>query len=146
MVILIDTNVILDHLIPRQPFVDIANDVFNLCFDQRCNGYIAAHSITNIFYILRRQFSVSERKSLLMNLCEFIEVAGIQKEQVINALVDEDFHDFEDRLQVECAMFVNADFIITRNPADFSTSPVPAILPEAFLQRMKKNEIENLSD
>jgi len=136
MVILIDTNVILDHLIPRQPFADIANDVLSLCFQQKCSGYITAHSITNIFYILRKQFTVAERKKILLDLCEFVEVAGIQKKQVIDALADKDFDDFEDRLQVECARLVNADYIVTRNIADFSFSPVPAILPEDFLQTM----------
>ena len=89
MVILIDTNVILDYLISRKPFVDIANNVLSLCFQQKCSGYIAIHSITNIFYIIRRQFSVSERKKLLIDLCEFIEVAGIQKKQVIDALTNQ---------------------------------------------------------
>jgi predicted nucleic acid-binding protein len=137
MVILLDTNVILDHFIPRQPFVDTANDILNLCFQQKCSGYIAAHSITNIFYILRKQFSESERKKMLIELCEFIEVAGIQRKQVIEALTDDTFNDFEDCLQVECAKFVNADYIITRNTIDFSTSPILAILPEDFLQKIQ---------
>jgi len=61
---------------------------------------------------------------------------GIQKRQVINALVDEAFDDFEDRLQVECARLVSADYIVTRDITDFTFSPIPAILPEAFLQKM----------
>ena len=130
MVILIDTNIILDYLIARQPFMDNADKVLCLCFRQKCIGYIAAHSVTNIFYILRKDFSVSKRKKMLIELCEFIEVAGIQKKQVIDALVNEDFIDLEDRLQVECARLVNADFIVTRNITDFSASPIPAILPE----------------
>jgi len=79
MVILIDTDVILDHLISRQPFANIAGEILNLCFQQKCDGYIAAHSITNIFYILRKQFPVNERKKLLNELCEFLEIAGINK-------------------------------------------------------------------
>ena len=136
MIILIDTNIILDHLISREPFVDIADHILNLCFNQKYTGYIAAHSITNIFYILRRHFSVSKRKEILTELCEFIEVAGIHKKQVIDALADEDFDDLEDRLQVECARMVNADYIVTRNIADFLTSPIPAILPEDLLQKL----------
>ena len=137
MVVLIDTNVVLDHFIPRQPFENTAKDILTLCFQQKCNGYIAAHSIANIFYILRNQFSVDERKKLLMELCEFIEVAGIHKKQVIDALNNEGFDDFEDCLQVECARIVNADYIVTRNIADFSASPIPAILPEDFLKKIK---------
>jgi predicted nucleic acid-binding protein len=136
MVILIDTNIILDHLIPRQPFMDIADKILHICFQQKCLGYIAAHSVSNIFYILRRQFSVTDRKKMLIELCEFIEVAGIQKKQVIDALVNENFDDLEDCLQIECARMVNADYIVTRNIADFAASPIPAILPEDLLQKM----------
>jgi len=138
MVILIDTNVILDGFIARQPFMENAKKVLRLCFEQECSGYIAAHSITNIFYILRKHFPVNERKKMLIELCEFVEVAGIQKKQVMDALVNEDFDDLEDRLQVECAIMVNADFIVTRNITDFSTSPIPAILPDDFLQKIVK--------
>ena len=136
IVILIDTNIILDHFIARHPFVDAADDILRLCFEQKCSGYISVHTVTNIFYILRRQFSASERKKMLIELCEFIEVAGIQKRQIIDALVNEDFNDLEDRLQVECARSVNADYIITRDITDFSASPIPAILPGEFLKKM----------
>jgi len=139
MVILIDTNIILDYLIARQPFMDNAYEVLRLCSQQKCYGYIAAHSVTNIFYILRRRFSASERKRLLMGLCEIIEVAGIQKKQIIDALSNEDFSDLEDRLQVECAGTVNADYIVTRNITDFSDSPIPAILPVDLLHKMSKD-------
>jgi len=134
MVILIDTNIILDHLIPNKSFADTADDLLTLCFQQKCNGFIAAHSITNIFYILRKQFSVYERKKMLIELCDFIEVVGIQKSQIINALINEDFNDLEDRLQVECAIMINADYIVTRNISDYSSSPIPVILPENFLK------------
>ena len=139
MVVLIDTNIILDHLIPRAPYMDIASTIFQYCFQGKCDGYVAAHSITNIFYILRRQFSADERKRILLGLCDFIEIAGIQKGQLIDALNDEAFDDLEDCLQTECAKAVNADYIITRNIADFTGSSIPALLPEDFLKKMDSN-------
>jgi predicted nucleic acid-binding protein len=138
MVVLIDTNILLDCFISRQPFVDNAKKVLRLCFRKECNSYIAAHSVTNIFYILRKDFSVSKRKKMLIELCEYIEIAGIQKKQVIDALVNENFDDLEDCLQIECARMVNADYIVTRDITDFSASPIPAILPEVFLLKMAK--------
>ena len=54
--------------------------------------------------------------------------------------MNEDFEDIEDRLQVECAREVNADYIITRNITDFSTSPIKAILPTDFLDMVLDNE------
>ena len=73
---------------------------------------------------------------MLIELCGFVEIAGIQKKQVIDALINEDFNDLEDRLQVECARMVNADCIVTRNITDFSTSPIPAVLPEDLLKKI----------
>jgi len=143
MDILIDTNVILDHLCSRQPYAANAGKILHLCFQQDCKGYIAAHSITNIFYILRKQFSVSERKGMLLDLCDFIDVVGIQKKQIIDALNDNEFTDLEDRIQFECAKVINANYIITRNITDFSTSPIPVILPEDFLKIIEEKHSKN---
>jgi len=134
MVILIDTNVILDNLWSRQPYSQNAGEILRLCYQQDCKGYIASHSITNIFYILRNQFSVTDRKNMLLNLCNFIDVVGIQKELIINALNNEDFKDLEDRLQFECAQMINADYIVTRDISDYPNSSIPVILPEDFLK------------
>jgi predicted nucleic acid-binding protein len=136
MILLIDTNVILDHLIARQPFMDAASRILRLCFEQKCSGYIAVHSISNIFYIIRKQFPANKRKEMLLGLCEFIEVVGIQKKQVIDALINEKIDDFEDGLQIECARTIHADYIVTRDIADFSASSIPAILPEDLLQKI----------
>jgi len=54
MVILIDTNIILDYFTARQPFVGNAKNVLRLCFRLECKGYIAAHSVTNILYSSQR--------------------------------------------------------------------------------------------
>jgi len=140
MDILIDTNVILDHLCSRQSYAASAGKILRLCFQQNCNGYIAAHSITNIFYILRKQFSVSDRKRMLLDLCDFIDVVGIQKKQIIDALNNDEFTDLEDRIQFECAQIINAHYIITRDIADFPNSPIPVILPEDFLKIIEEQQ------
>ena len=140
MVILVDTNVILDFLISRKPFSDTSENVLRLIIEGKCKGFIAAHRVTNIFYILRKSFSAAERKKMLIKLCEFVEIAGVQKKQIINALLNEEFADLEDRLQVECALSVNADYIVTRNIIDFQSSPIMAIQPEDFLVMINKEQ------
>lgn len=44
--------------------------------------------------------------------------------------------DFEDALQVAAALAANADFIVTRNLQDFRRSPLPALTPPQFLQKV----------
>jgi hypothetical protein len=108
--------------------------------EKSVNAFLAAHSITNIFYILRKVYSVSERKQRLIDLCRSISVAGIGHKEILNALENNNFDDVEDCLQEEYAKAINANYIITRNIKDYSHSEIPAILPEKFLKGLKVTE------
>ena len=129
MRILIDTNVILDALTGRQPHFDDADKIIKLCADKKVQGYLAAHSISNIFYILRKDLPIEDIRIVLLNLCEILEVEGVDSRKVKSALNRGDFKDLEDCIQDECAAAIKADYIVTRNKKDFENSIVPAILP-----------------
>jgi len=77
---------------------------------------------------------------MLLDLCDFIDVVGIQKKQIIDALSNDEFTDLEDRIQFECAQTINAHYIITRNIADFPNSSIPVILPEDFLKIIEEQK------
>lgn len=134
MRVLLDTNVILDQISLRQPFVNDSNRIINLCTDRQIEGFIAAHSVTNIFYILRHEMSLEERRKVLIGFCSLLTVVGIDKEKLVAALENEDFSDVEDCLQTECAKSCGADYIVTRNVKDFQNSVIPAIMPDEFLK------------
>ena len=76
-----------------------------------------------------------ERRVALKDFCEIVKVEGIDSFKILSALDNEDFSDFEDCLQEECAVAISADYIITRNAKDFALSRVPAILPDEFLKK-----------
>ncbi|MDR0447493.1 MAG: PIN domain-containing protein [Treponema sp.] len=137
LAVLIDTDVLLDFLVDRKPFTKYAKMIIQRSQEKAINAFIAAHSITNIFYILRKIYTVSERKQRLLDLCRSISIVEIGNELIINALADNDFSDIEDCLQAECAGTVNADYIITRNIDDYNHSLIPAILPENLLKKLK---------
>lgn len=61
MNVLIDTNIILDYLTKREPFFRDACEIFFMCANGKLNGCIAAHSVMNAFYILRKTFSSEKR-------------------------------------------------------------------------------------
>lgn len=122
MVVLFDTNIIMDVLEKRFPFYDSSKSVLESCVSGNVTGYIALHSISNIFYILRKRYSATDRRKLLLDILDLLQVAGADHESVRNALQREDFTDFEDCLQDECAKQIHADYIVTRNINDFSTS------------------------
>lgn len=129
MKVLIDTNIILDVLLNRQPFFEYSKAVMEYCKSSAIQGYIAAHSITNLFFILRKLFTEDERRKILINLCEFIQIVEINENNILSALKNYCFKDFEDCLQAECAASCGAEYIVTRNIEDFLSSPVPPIAP-----------------
>lgn len=134
--ILVDTNILLDYLLCREPYDQAARNIVVACKQKQVTGCIAAHSISNMFFILRKSFSIEERRSLLQTLCELFAVEGIDKAKILEALANEKFPDFEDCLQMECAIAFRADYIVTRNVNDFKGSRIPCIEPDAFCKRI----------
>lgn len=131
--VLIDTNILLDLLTEREPFSTDAQKIFELCIDGKIDAVMAAHSITNIFYILRKDYTDDERRDMLLSLCDYVEICSVGKEELKMALSRRDFADFEDCLQDECAKNFKADYIVTRNTKDFASAKTPAIMPKNFL-------------
>jgi predicted nucleic acid-binding protein len=129
MVVLVDTNIILDCLTLREPFTSESAQILQICGEGKITGCIAAHSIANSFYILRKMFTPADRKGLFLALCEFMEIVNVEQSHILNALQNEKFDDFEDCVQLECAKTVGAEYIVTRNPADYINSDIPAIFP-----------------
>lgn len=135
--ILIDTNVLLDYLLTREPFYQDAKNVISVCVDGRVNGCIAAHSISNMFFILRKDYDAKERREVLVNLCSIFDIEGIDRIKLVSGLQNEDFSDFEDCLQMECAKSYGAEYIVTRNIDDYKASEIKAILPKDYLEMLK---------
>ncbi|WP_236556828.1 PIN domain-containing protein [Calothrix sp. PCC 7507] len=64
MKILIDTNVVLDLLLEREPFVENAIALFEQIEQGNLEGFITATTITNIFYIIRQSPDHRNRSQL----------------------------------------------------------------------------------
>lgn len=133
MKIFIDTNILLDSLLKRYPFYKESDNVIDICLTEKIKIFIAAHSVTNSFYIMRKVYSESQRREMLMEMCGLFGIVDIDKDKIITALKNDNFKDFEDCLQSECALSCDADYIITRNLKDFSESKVKSITPKDFL-------------
>ena len=140
MLILIDTNVLLDVIARREPYVIFSEKVIDLCRQEIINGAIAGHSVLNSMYVLRKNFTLEERKEIFLSLCEFLYVESVDFGKIIQALKDDDFSDFEDCLQMQCALSLRVDYIVTRNVKDFAASEIPAVTPEEFLKILEEQE------
>lgn len=138
MIVLVDTNVIVDVLLKREAFMKEAQIIITKCADREITGYLAAHSIPNLFYILRKAYSKEERRVFIKNLCDIFHISDLNAEKIISAVQNDKFADFEDCRQEECAVEVMADYIITRNTDDYKNSRIKAVEPKEFIELIQR--------
>ena len=138
MKILIDTNVLIDYILKREPYTESAEKILFLCKNRKIDGCIAAHSVMNMFYILRKEMTVNEIRLFIVSLSKVTDIIGVDKPKIFRAIVNENFKDFEDCVQMKCAKEFCADYIVTRNIKDFQNSVIKPILPDEFLMRIKE--------
>jgi len=137
MKILIDTNVILDALMNRMPWAKAAQDIMRAVACEKVDGCIIASTFTDIYYILRKYLQDKEKtKQILLELLTVInvlDVTGRDCEESFSLSMT----DYEDALLAYCAKRHIVDNIITRNSKHFNGSPVEAIQPEDFLEKIR---------
>ena len=137
LALLIDTNILLNYLTNRDdPYLEQSIEVVSMCASGECTGYIAFHTLSTLWYVLRKR-SDSTRRQNLKDICEIFTVATASQSEIIDAIEKDSFADFEDGLQDKCAKDVGADYIITCNVKDFENSEVPAVTPDDFIKILR---------
>ncbi|MFP3041192.1 PIN domain-containing protein [Treponema primitia] len=132
MNILIDTNVALDALLERQPFTAAATKILGL-WRGGVGIFVSASAITDIYYISRKHIgSKKAAMELLKRLLLNADVATVSSAEIRRAIALE-WGDFEDAVQYAAGECLTVDYIVTRNPADFTTAALPVVTPEDFL-------------
>ncbi|GAB4236300.1 MAG: PIN domain-containing protein [Elainellaceae cyanobacterium] len=129
MRVLIDTNVVLDFLQEREPFVENAARLFECIDAGEIEGFIAATTITNIYYIVRRAAGRAVAQDAVTQILSDLNICTVDLEVLEQALAL-DFEDFEDAVQYACAVAYSADAIVTRDATEFTNSEVLVVLPE----------------
>ncbi len=131
-VVLIDLNILLDVLQKREQFYDASARLLAAVEVGKVRGLIAAHSITTLFYLIRKDRSTSEARATITNLLQFVEIAPIEQSTIEQALIL-DYADFEDAVQMISALQCKADYLITRNEKDYHPALLPVLQPVDFL-------------
>ncbi|MDR2593409.1 MAG: PIN domain-containing protein [Fibromonadaceae bacterium] len=135
---IIDTNIIIDAIVAREPFKEISQNIIRSVSKKEFNGAITTSTITDIFYITNKYLKDKEKTANeVKKLFILFDVIAVTKEDCLKAF-DTGIKDYEDSLLYICAFKWNADFIVTRNSADFSNSTISVISPEKFLEHLPK--------
>ena len=135
MKVLVDTNVIIDILEHREPFFADSYRIIQLGLQGKLDTLISAGAVTDVYYIISRSLrDATKAREKITSLTTLINICDTTLKD-INTGLSLRIKDFEDAVIAAIAKRERADYIITRNEADFSGSPVPAINPiEALTQ------------
>ena len=131
--VFLDTDVIIDFLIDRQPHAVASSKIFG--FSEKGSLAISTSSlcICNVHYIIRKLVGDLKARNIITKLLELIEVVGVTKNNILDALTS-DFKDFEEAVQYSVALNeIGLKSIITRNTKDYSSSEISVLSPDVFI-------------
>lgn len=98
MVSLIDTNVIMNFITKRDDlYKEECFKVIQFCAENAFKGYIAFHSLSTIWYVIRRVCSDEKARECLNRICDIMKVTGATQEQIKEAIENINFKDFESK-------------------------------------------------
>src|SRR6266567_9378327 len=135
--ILFDTNVVLDVLLDRQPYVEASAAAWAAVETGSSEGMLAAHAVTTIHYLVRKEKSTVKARRIISAILRVFGVATVDA-AVIQEALQLPFSDFEDAVTAAAAQLAGCECIVTRDPKGFRGSPVRSLTPEAVTPLLDK--------
>jgi predicted nucleic acid-binding protein len=132
MNVFLDTNVLMDVLLERKPFVVESRKVWFLAERGRIRGLLSALTFANVYYIVRKIRGPEAATTMMKMLRDSFSPVALD-EQILNQAMDAGFADFEDAIQYFSALRADAACLLTRDPTHFPRSHLPVLSPADFL-------------
>lgn len=133
MNIFLDTNVVLDYILGREPHYEASSGAIKAALEGEHTLYVSANCITDIFYIAKRYgIGTKDIREQLENMLSFMDIIGVTRSDILKTLKIE-CDDFEDALQAQCAAKTKADYIITRD-VGFDGYGIKVVSPQEFIK------------
>lgn len=132
MKLFLDTNVVIDVLAAREPFVTDSRTVFSLCETGKAEGCISALTLCTISYVLRKLVTPVTMRARLRDLRNVLTPIDLSV-SLLDKAISSKLADFEDAVQFYTAVYSEADYIITRNVKHFPQENIPVLTPTDFL-------------
>ncbi|MEG3435735.1 PIN domain-containing protein [Pannus brasiliensis CCIBt3594] len=136
--VLFDTNVLLDALLAREPFVESAGFLLEAVESRTIEGFISATTITDVHYLVGRQTKSAETAIMAVTrLLALMEICPVDR-AVLERAISIGLADFEDAVQVACAITAELETIVTRDLSGFVGSPIPTRSPEELKNLLER--------
>jgi len=135
MNLFIDSDILLDALLIRQPHDTFAMEILSLADSEDFTLFSSAHSLLNVYYFTSKIAGKDAARKSVSLLEQNINIAATTKTAIRSGLVS-DFTDTEDAVQYAIALENNCTVIITRNIKDYMKSSIPVMTAEQYLKSL----------
>lgn len=135
MRLLLDTNVILDVWLIREPFFRDSTALLGKVEEKQIYGIISPTSVTTLHYLSKKALGERRSRALVENLLKLCRVGALSS-SVFDIALESRIIDFEDAVIEAVAIQEQVDVIVTRNLRDFRNSRVPAKDPGTVFREM----------
>ncbi len=137
MRVLVDTNIVLDFLLQREPFFQDAELLFQAIDVGKIVGYVTAITLTDIFYISRRHTrSVEQARQSVSEILTAMMICPVDR-VVLESAFNSGLADFENAVQIFSAITQGLEAIVTRDTQGFSSSLIPVLSIQELLQQVR---------
>ena len=138
MRVLVDTNILLDFLLQREPFFQNAELLFQAIDSGHVVGYVTATTLTDIFYIARRYTgSLEQARQAISETLTSMVICPVNRAVLESALAS-GLTDFEDAVQIACAVAQELDAVVSRDTG-FSNTLISVFTVEEILRQLEAN-------
>ena len=130
--VLLDTNVVIDLFLQRQPFAEDANTLVLLIEDGKLQASLCATTVTTVDYLLAGALGKPMARTQVLRLLKTFDIAAVNR-RVLQDAAESKLKDFEDAVIAESAKASGIPTIITRNGKDFLGCGLNVYSPSQWL-------------
>ena len=129
--IFVDTNILLDVLLEREGYYYDALKIWASAENGDVEACIAAISLNNVHYVMRKLKSETTAMIAVKILLRIFKVIPVDAD-ILGLAADFHDKDFEDDIQLQCALKAKCSQLFTRNPNHYDNSAIAIVPPSSF--------------
>ena len=130
--IFLDTNILLDVLLDRSPYVHPAQVIWSLAEKKKIRAAVSALSLRNVFFIIKKLSSSEKGYKAVETLVDLFQIVEVGSKMIQKAL-EIRLPDFEDAIQYYAALKFRAGVMISRDRSGFKASRIPIMDSAEFV-------------
>lgn len=145
MKILLDTNIMLEIILRREEF-ETANRLLTALWAGKHRMFMTTGSFYTMLFTVDKYFKkvlgmtepmrTDMVRSVMRQVLRIVDVAGQDRQTLLNGINDQNFKDMEDSCQHEAALKEECDYLLTFNVKDYAGARMAVLSPLEFMGRI----------